>query len=250
MRLKSRLKKLLEQTTRTRIYRRLPRGVDFAVDIQAALPGYEPRVIVDVGANTGQSARGFLNRFPAAQIYCFEPVATTQRRLRERFADEPRVECLEFALGAEPGEGEMVLAGPSEQHYLRSPEAADSDGPATQSVSIDTLDRFCAQRAIDRIHYLKIDTEGSDLDVLRGSVHCLTGQTVDLVQVEAGMNPGNTTHVPLEELKAFLEARDYYLFALYEQVNEWPTRAPHLRRVNPVFISRRLSEAFRDSTPA
>ncbi len=242
MRLKPRLKRLLETTTRTRIFRQLPRGVDLAADIRAALPGYVPRVIFDVGANTGQSAQRFLYQFPGAHIYCFEPVAGTYGRLRQRFTDQARVECFELALGAAPGEGEMVLAGPSEQHYLRSPEAAEAAVPAVQPVTVETVDRFCSLRAINHMHYLKIDTEGSDLDVLRGAEHCLAGQAVDLVQVEAGMNPGNTTHVPIEELKAFLEARDYLLFALYEQVNEWPTRSPHLRRVNAVFISRSLSE--------
>lgn len=30
-----------------------------------------------------------------------------------------------------------------------------------------------------------------------------------------------------------------------EQVHEWPAKEPHLRRANPVFISRRMIEAHR-----
>lgn len=43
--------------------------------------------------------------------------------------------------------------------------------------------------------------------------------------------------MPIEELKAYLEGKGYYLFGVYEQMPEWPTREPHLRRSNLVFVS-------------
>jgi hypothetical protein len=73
----------------------------------------------------------------------------------------------------------------------------------------------------------------------------LASQAIDFVEVEAGMNPGNTRHAPFESLKAFLESNDYRLFAIYEQVEEWPTDEPHLRRTNSLFISRRMIETAR-----
>jgi hypothetical protein len=43
-------------------------------------------------------------------------------------------------------------------------------------------------------------------------------------------------------MKAFLETMDYRLFAIYEQMYEWPSGEPQLRRVNAVFISRTVIE--------
>ena len=71
----------------------------------------------------------------------------------------------------------------------------------------------------------------------------LTEQRIDLVQVEAGMNNSNKRHVPFETLKDYLQSHGYFLFGVYEQVSEWPTKEPHLRRTNLAFISRRLIEA-------
>ena len=61
---------------------------------------------------------------------------------------------------------------------------------------------------------------------------------------EAGMNPGNCRHVPLEALRRVLEFRRYAMLAFYEQVHEWPKNQPQPPRANPVFISSQLIEAY------
>lgn len=70
---------------------------------------------------------------------------------------------------------------------------------------------------------------------------------IDLVEVEAGMNPRNTHHVPLEMLKAHLEQRGYFLFGIYEQRREIFTGEPHLQRTNSVFVSQRVIAENRKS---
>jgi hypothetical protein len=89
---------------------------------------------------------------------------------------------------------------------------------------------------------MKIDTEGADLDVLKGAERMLNEQRIDIVKVEAGMNPTNHLHVPFEVLKNYLESKHYFLFGIYEQKHEWPTKHPHLRRTNPIFISQQVIE--------
>ncbi|MCE3266580.1 MAG: methyltransferase FkbM family [Solirubrobacterales bacterium] len=71
----------------------------------------------------------------------------------------------------------------------------------------------------------------------------LSRERVGLVQVEAGLNPENDLHVPLEALRAELEKHGYRLFGFYEQVGEWPTQGPQLRRTNAVFLARTLISA-------
>ncbi len=71
---------------------------------------------------------------------------------------------------------------------------------------------------------MKIDTEGYDLEVLRGAESLLTHQRVDLVQVEAGMNRDNHRHVTFILLTEYLERFNYRLFGIYNQSGEWPAR--------------------------
>jgi FkbM family methyltransferase len=232
------LRRLFEKLTGTRIYRTPPRGVDRFADIENSLPNLQVNIVFDVGANVGQSARSFRANFPDAKIYSFEPVDTTYRRLERELRGYANIQTSKLALGAESGPGTMVLEGISEMHFLRRNASGMPSGDApVEDVAVETLDNFCRSQGIERINYLKIDTEGADLDVLIGAEAMLRAQQVDLIEAECGMNGRNKRHVGLDILIRFLEERNYLLFGIYEQVNEWPTRAPNLRRANPIFIS-------------
>ncbi|MDW3176741.1 MAG: FkbM family methyltransferase [Acidimicrobiia bacterium] len=232
---------MAESLTGTHIYPNpLPRGVSIFSDIKRALPEHRIEVVFDVGASTGVSATSYLTNFPHSSVYCFEPIAETYRQLVLNTSDDERIRCFQLALGASRGEGNMLSQGTSTMNRLvddASIYSADSV-KSTELVEIQTVDDFCQAHEIARIHYLKVDTEGGDLDVLRGAETLLVGQSVDLVEVEAGMNPSNKHHVPFESLKSHLEQRGYYLFGIYEQLYEWPSKEPHLRRSNLVFMSR------------
>ncbi len=252
MSLREKLKELVERLTDTHIYRVLPRGIDFIQDIANSFPMYRVDIVFDVGANVGQSAKIYVDRFPGSHIYCFEPVGDTFHQLQDNLKGIERVDCYQLALGSSKSKGKMVKQGSSAMSYLlgQSKEPPMNNDVATESVDIVTLDEFCRTRQIDQINFLKIDTEGGDLEVLKGAVTMLTEQKIDLVEVEAGMNPGNNRHVPFEALKEYLESHGYFLFGIYEQKNEWPTREPHLRRTNPLFISHRMIEWNRKSAGA
>jgi hypothetical protein len=94
---------------------------------------------------------------------------------------------------------------------------------------------------------LKIDTEGSDFDVLIGCGDMLVEHCIDIIQLESGMNSKNTWHVQFDRFKEYLELKSYYLFGIYEQVSEWRTLEPHLRRANLVFVSQEVIVANRGS---
>jgi FkbM family methyltransferase len=241
MGVKGKIKKLAEQLTGTRIVRELPRGVDFAEDIAKWLPTYNVNTIFDVGANVGQSATLFLSKFPSSQIFCFEPVSDTFHQLQQRTQDDKRVNCYQLAFGSTEEEGKMVLEGSSDMFFLLdSTTESANNGARMESVNVDTIDSYCQKNSVEDISYLKIDTEGGDLDVLRGARTMLVEQRIDIIQVEAGMSPTTDRHVSFESIKSFLESQNYYLFGIYEQVNEWPTKEPHLRRINPIFLSKKV----------
>ena len=242
MGLKSLAKRFIESRTNTRLFRDLPRGTDLFFDVREYLPHFDVRVVFDVGANVGQSATPFLEHFPECRVYCFEPAQDNFQKLRQRLGSHERVRCVQAALGRSAGQVRMILGRRGDRFRLAQGNGSAATDEVTTTVPIDSIDAYAASADVERIDFLKIDTEGHDLAVLEGARRMLSEGRVRMVQVEAGMNPENTLHVPLHRLQRFLEEHDYYLFAFYEQHHEWPTQQPHLRRTNPVFVSRELRE--------
>lgn len=207
---------------------RRPRGFDLYHDLSTVMT---PKVVFDVGANVGQSARNYLASFPQAEVYSFEPVASTFGQLKAAIGSNARFHPVCMALGAVTGNAMMDTEhGPSEMFQLKE--------EGNEKVRVSTLDAFAAERGLEIIDFIKIDTEGHDFAVLEGAEQMLRSKQIRAVQVEASMNPDNTRHVPFERFKAHLEERGYRLFGIYDQVEEFFTNESHLRRTNPVFIAR------------
>jgi FkbM family methyltransferase len=244
MNIRKLLNAVLQRLAGVHIYRVPPRGVDVASDIARTLRGYEIRTVLDVGANVGQSTTRYLQSFPNAHIYCLEPVLGTFRQLQQNFKGLERVHCVQLALGSFAGPGQMALRGRSDRHFLLKRDCRQHETD-TETVNVSTLDEFCAARNILDISYLKIDTEGGDLEVLKGGERMLSEQRIDFVEVEAGMHAGNRSHVPFELLKSHLESKGYALFGIYTQIPETARDEPHLRRSNCTFVSRQMIDTGR-----
>jgi FkbM family methyltransferase len=201
------------------------------------LPDWSPAIIFDVGANVGQSAEGYAQRFPGAVIHCFEPSPASHAALVTAMAPYAGVTAHRLALGRTEARLSLTQTGrPTMYHLL--PAGSETE---EQSVEVDVRPGIDVMRdlKIERVDFLKIDTEGHDLEVLWGFLPAL--DRVDFVQVEAGMNPYNTTHVPFARLDDLLKGAGFALFHIFEQRMEWKRGGrPVLRRSNPVYINGRL----------
>ena len=244
------MKSYLKETLRTALRRRniyvlrdLPRGIEVAHDLSCAFGGKNFTTIFDIGANIGETANSFLRDYPSAHIWAFEPSTELYSTLANSLSQCKRVTCERMAVGSSVGEATLLHAQDTTMFHiaslgsslLRTETTADSE-----TVKMTTLDLYCRQHSINMIDFLKVDTEGHDLEVLRGAANMLQQRMIGCVQCECGLNPENTFHRPLEELKSFIESYGYRTFGLYEQVHEWPTNKPHLRRANVVFVSPKM----------
>lgn len=201
------------------------------------LPDWRPGVIFDVGANVGQSCSAYAAAFPEAAIHAFEPVAASFAALRERTEAFPNITVHPVALSWRADQPRMTSLGTSVGNHI-VPPGSDA-GPGTQLVRAVSGAAIAAELGVAAISFLKIDTEGHDLEVLLGFAPIMPA--VDFVQVEAGMNPYNRTHVPFRILEDTLRHFGFLLFNIYEPMQEFKRGGrPVLRRTNPVFINARL----------
>ena len=203
--------------------------------IRTQLPGFEVGVVFDVGANIGQTLATLTRDAPHATVYAFEPVTAAYRQLLIQANGRSNIHCIHAALGTSPGTVLISSFGTkTSNRILKTPVSGQSE-----QANMMTGDGFCAERGIARISYLKVDTEGHDLDVLLGFRSLLENGGVDLIEIEAGINPGNTWHVPLHDFTEFLHPLGYRIFQFYDQ--KFEKAEPVLRRVNAAFISGELA---------
>lgn len=187
-------------------------------------PWREGDVVFDVGANDGRTVHRLMQHLPGPRIVAFEPVASTFAKLTEETSRYPGVERFRLALGSETGRRDIFVG---EQAALNSLYAEWAAGDRTETIEMVTLDGFLRdQHRTERIHLLKIDSEGHDLEVLKGAQETLRAGRVDVLMVEAGFGAPGTQQPTLWEIQEYLRPLDYHLHAVHNQC-----RAPLARRV-------------------
>jgi FkbM family methyltransferase len=134
-------------------------------DKRYALPeGFQPRTILDLGANIGASVLWFHRRFPGAEIHAVEPDGRALRKLRRNVADLPGVTVHHVALAGEDGRRTFYEAEHTWSSSLMA-EAAPGGRPAT--VAALTLEALVRDRVgRERVDLLKLDVEGAEWEVL------------------------------------------------------------------------------------
>lgn len=218
------------------------KGIDICQDINHYLPTVSVELIFDIGANIGQSVSVYQNWFPKAVIHCFEPVETAFEKLVTSTRNNENIKCHKLAFGSEDKTGMLEINSDlSVMSKISSPTLDLEETSLKKIISIKTLDSFCQQNGIDKINYMKIDTEGFDYEILIGAKQLLKTEKIDILEVEVGMYPGNEWHVPFEKIKLYLENHNYLIFGIYDQTLEWTKNQTNLRRVNAAFISSKLA---------
>jgi FkbM family methyltransferase len=175
------------------------------------------RFIFDVGANIGQSALTFARDYPLASIHAFEPFAEVFAKLTSATGAEPRIRAVQAALGSRAQTLDTYFDGNASSQVNRITPASP-DGPKAarvETIRVETLDAYCAANGIERIDVLKSDTEGHDVEVLRGATRMLREGRIKVIVVEAGFIH-DQHHSPFETTSALLREHGFVVAGIYE----------------------------------
>lgn len=228
-----------------RISRATVHGNNVYSDLKRLCRSYKIKTFFDVGANTGQSVEELAPYYNPSDIHCFEPLKSTFLELKGNLASHKgSVQLNQMAVGSEKKSVVVVSPSPasplakiSECPELPEHQTTDTEVHRSHSVEMTTLDEYCKKNGVENISFLKIDTEGYDLNVLKGTRLLFEQKRVDIFQVEVGMNILNETHESIQSFLDFANKYNYHPFGFYDQVHEWKVGKPFLRRSNMVFIS-------------
>ena len=204
------------------IYRHhsLPKGVDLALDIKRRLNNQSIKVVLDVGANIGQTAEDFYHRFPEAEIYSFEPVRKIFIDLKSNTQSLDRVHCFNFGLGIQPEKAKIYLQEKSVWNSIVTNKKSEGDlltksKDKVEEIEIKTVDIFVSKNNLEHIDLLKTDTEGYDLEVIKGAEKYLKENKISFILSEVGFYRRDPGHTYFMDIHDYLDTQGFQLVDLY-----------------------------------
>jgi FkbM family methyltransferase len=198
---------------------RIQYGRDAVRDAGGLIGSGPDTVIFDVGANRGQSIKRFRRQFANASIHAFEPSLNTFRQLELQTHGDPLSQLNNCALGSKSTELKFYENTHADMNSFLSP-GKDHWGTIDNcpTVRVETLDEYCRQNSIRSIDLLKIDTQGYDLEVLRGAEMMLSGSLIRSVLIEITFIEIYQEAPRFDEVLGYLLDRKFRLISLYEVV--------------------------------
>lgn len=126
---------------------------------------------VDIGCHRGSLMRTIIQQAPRGRHFGFEPIPELAQDLQRRF---PEVTIKAMALSDHAGQAQFchVADNPGLSGFRRMGHVRADAQVQQITVEVDTLDSVLPRDL--PIRFIKIDVEGAQLEVLRGSAQTLT----------------------------------------------------------------------------
>lgn len=175
---------------------------------------YDIDTVFDIGANEGQYAKQLRDLNYKNRIISFEPLISTFTILKKNSKSDLKWDVFNYGLGSEEGSMKINI---SENSYSSSlleilPKHIDA-APSSryinhELVTIKTMDsvfnNFCDQT---NSVYVKIDTQGFEKEVLKGSTNSLSN--INIIQLEMSLTPLYKNESLFHEMFDFLTSNNY-----------------------------------------
>ena len=185
-------------------------------DMKRFLHNDQP-LIFDIGANVGQSVRKFREELPNCTIHSFEPSPTTFELLRQNVSAFENLHLRNCALGSSSGQMSFLEnTKPNMSSFLPLSTYGWGEIEKETLVEVETIDQYCSERDIQRMDILKSDTQGFDLEVLKGAEETIQENKVGLVYLEIIFSDMYEYLPSLAEIYEFLVQRDFLLVSFYD----------------------------------
>jgi FkbM family methyltransferase len=192
-------------------------GLDPYHDMRRLTGAIVSPVVFDVGANVGQSVERIRTYFDHPVIHAFEPSPDTFEKLRRATKGISDLILNNVALGRHAGTADFVENSESALSSLLE-FGPDSWGTVKGKipVTVATLDAYCVENQVERIDVLKLDTQGFEMEVLRGGENMLGQGRIGVVFMEITFSEMYKGLPSLGEIYQFMTERGFYLVAFYD----------------------------------
>ena len=170
--------------------------------------GFSPSQIIDIGAACGKWTSQCLNIFPKSDYFLTEPLMENMTKLKKLEQQHDNINIWMGALGTTQSTKNIYVHG-DQSSFFKS-EYSRYDKELARCVEVKTLDSILDEGTISPPDIIKMDVQGSELDVLKGSEKCLNNSELLLLEVSYRQIYKKS---PLaHEIIAYVGSREYRIF--------------------------------------
>ena len=224
--------------------------------IEGVLAKVAPQKVMmfDVGANVGGWTKAAIAKARELGtelcVHAFEPCRDTcdtlTRNLRQDVASG-YVLVNNIAMSSAAGTRPFYSFGANVGINSLYPTSGAQE-QSIEDVNTETIDAYCLRQGVPRLHFIKVDTEGHDIEVLYGARKMIEAKRIDVIQFEYNFRW-------ISARRYLKDAFDYFIPLGYsigkvtplgiEFYSEWNPELESFREAN--FIA--VGEAFKDAFP-
>jgi len=192
-------------------------GYDPFIDMQRFLNWQKDPLVLDVGANVGQSVDRFKEAFPKAIIHSFEPSPSIFNRLKMHCDGLSGVTTWNYGIGASDS---TLILHENDHSVMTSflPPHKGCHGKIIRStdVKVISLDSFSEEQKIEYIHILKSDTQGFDFEVFKGAGQLMNENRIGLIYFEFTFSDMYKELPSFYDVFKYLSDHNFALVTFYE----------------------------------
>ena len=190
---------------------------------------HDIQCVIDVGAHRGGFARFLRNEVGySGKLISLEPASGNLLHLRPVAAKDPQWEVYPLALGSVEARQTMHVMKQSVFNSFLEPDRsrmaefhARNTVDHEETVEVRRLDHLWVE--LERTHqiknvFLKIDTQGYDMEVLRGAGEAL--DQIRAIQTEASVQPLYEKMTPYPVILDFLVERGFQIAGMFPVVRD------------------------------
>lgn len=172
-------------------------------------------IFFDIGANWGQTTKKMSANYSNAKIYAFEPSKKCFESLKTNFKNN-NVNLHNLAMGSSCSQLEFNEYSWSALNSLLKRAYGSAKILETYLIDVLTIDEFCKNNDVSYINLLKTDTEGYELNVLKGASEMMRRNKIQFVYVEIFFNENYVGQSSFGDIYNFLLENGFELVRFYD----------------------------------
>lgn len=175
-------------------------------------------ILFDIGANEGQTIKKMKKSIHNSIIYAFEPSEQSFQKIKNKYVNQEEIILQNCALGSRPGFLDFNEYSWSAMDSFLTRAYGSAKLTKTYPVEVSTVDEVFTNYKIPHINLLKTDTEGYELEVLKGAMSTLKKNKIQFILVEIFFNQNYINQASFGDIYNFLINVNFELVRSYDMV--------------------------------